>query len=319
MGNYRITKCIFTDIEVNAVIDSNDTIEYQLEINNIIYFISLPSDAIEWETKNDFFKKNKNIFFGLLYNGNWFEDESILVTIDELKELLARRVIPQLPDERIENLFLSLFNEQDEDGQWIELAGEYYFHIIWKRLYFKSINELNYYIEVLNSSGLIEVKFDSDKDTPNYMNKYRVTYEGLNHYLKLKDEGENSNKCFVAMTFNSETIEIRKAVKAALYETKYEAILIDEKNIDSNKTINDEIIANLKRCKFCIADFTFHSNGVYFESGFALGQGKKVIYTCREDEFKNAHFDIRPLQHIIYDTPEKLKSDLINKINAWIN
>ena len=120
------------------------------------------------------------------------------------------------------------------------------------------------------------------------------------------------------MSFKKETAEIRSAIKKALDLTGFIPILIDEQNVDSDKTINDEIIANLKRCKFCIADFTFHSMGVYFESGHALGQGKKVIYTCREDEFANAHFDIRPLQHIIYETTEQLTKDLVNKIDAWI-
>lgn len=68
-----------------------------------------------------------------------------------------------------------------------------------------------------------------------------------------------------------------------------------------------------------VADFSFHSNEVYFESGFALGQGKKVIYTYSKEEFGNAHFDIRPLQHIIYESPEQLSKELVNKIEAFIN
>lgn len=120
------------------------------------------------------------------------------------------------------------------------------------------------------------------------------------------------------MSFKPETKPVRDAIKSALKKTGYRAIIIDEENVDSDKTINDAIIANLKKCNFCISDFSFHSNGVYFESGFALGQGKKVIYTCSKEEFANAHFDIKPLQHIIYDSTEKLESDLINKIEAWI-
>jgi hypothetical protein len=189
---------------------------------------------------------------------------------------------------------------------------------LWKLLYFKSVKELNYYVEALAGSGLIDAKFNQTKDRPGLLDNFRITFEGLNYYLKITTEGENSNKCFIAMSFKPETIEIRQAIKEALEETDFEPILIDEQNIDSDKTINDAIIANLKKCKFCIADFTFHSNGVYFESGFALGQGKKVIYTCRQDEFSNAHFDIRPLQHIIFDTPEDLKQKLKNKIEAWI-
>ncbi|MFN6380189.1 MAG: hypothetical protein ACK4WD_12995 [Flavobacteriales bacterium] len=95
-------------------------------------------------------------------------------------------------------------------------------------------------------------------------------------------------------------------------------ISIHEQHTNSDQTINDAIIAALRKCKFCIADFSYHSNGVYFESGFALGQGKQVIYTCSKEEFANAHFDIRPLQHIIYENPEQLRSSLVNKIEAWI-
>ena len=101
-------------------------------------------------------------------------------------------------------------------------------------------------------------------------------------------------------------------------QTGFTPIFIDEKDISSERTINDEIIANLKKCKFCIADFSYHKNGVYFESGFALGQGKPVIYTCEHGHFKNAHFDIKPLQHIIYLKPEELTEKLVHKIEAWI-
>ena len=121
------------------------------------------------------------------------------------------------------------------------------------------------------------------------------------------------------MSFDPSTKEAREAIRKALKETGYEAVIIDEQIIDSERTINDEIIASLKKCKFCIADFSLHSKGVYFESGFALGQGKKVIYTCNKTEFENAHFDIRPLQHIIYETTDQLTKDLINKIEAFIN
>lgn len=99
----------------------------------------------------------------------------------------------------------------------------------------------------------------------------------------------------------------------------YEPIIIDEEQIASDRTINDEIIAGLKRCKFCVADFSLHRNGVYFESGFALGQGKKVIYLCSREEFASAHFDIKPLQHIIYDSQEQLLRDLKFKIQAFID
>jgi nucleoside 2-deoxyribosyltransferase len=116
--------------------------------------------------------------------------------------------------------------------------------------------------------------------------------QGLNKAISLFQEGENSNKCFIAMSFDSKMAETREIIKQVLKKTGYEPIIIDEEHLNSDQTINDAIIANLKKCKFCIADFSKHSNGVYFESGFALGQGKKVIYLCSDDEFKNTHLTL---------------------------
>ena len=120
------------------------------------------------------------------------------------------------------------------------------------------------------------------------------------------------------MAFNEETKKIREAIRLAIEKTGFEPVIIDEKHLSSDNTINDAIISNIRSCKFCIADFTLHKHGVYFESGFALGLGKPVIYLCRKDEFEKAHFDIKPLQHIIYETEEELMIKLTDKINAWI-
>lgn len=316
---YQQEKCIFTGLPVKPIINDKDAIEYIVEVNGKNHFICLPHNANQWSIDDEFFKSNKNTFFALLYNDNWFEEEkNTYIKIETLKELLKNRSFPSLPEEKIEMLFLKLISFQKEDGQWIDLPTEFYDDQLWKILYFKSVKELNYYVEALSERGLIKANFNQTKIRFGFLDDYRITIEGLNYYLKITTEGENSNKCFIAMSFKRETIEIRKAIKEAIDETGFFPILIDEQNIESDKTINDEIIVNLKKCKFCIADFTFHSKGVYFESGFALGQGKKVIYTCRQDEFLNAHFDIRPLQHIIYQTPEDLKKNLKNKIEAWI-
>jgi len=314
MGYVDINTCIFSDEKATAIINEIAAVEYFVTINGKQHLIRYS----RLDENDPFFWKNRNIFFGLLYNDNWFDDEKQFITIDSLKSLLNSRSIPQAPEDKLEALFLKLFSFQDEDGQRIDIASDYYDKILWKILYFKSLEELNYYAEVLNTRGLIEARFDKTKFRPDLLESFRITFDGLSYAIKLSEEGDKSNKCFIAMSFREETVEIRNAIKSALDQTGFMPLLVDEENIDSDRTINDEIIANLKRCKFCIADFTFHSKGVYFESGHALGQNKKVIYTCRSDEFKNAHFDIRPLQHIIYDTPSELTKKLIDKIDAWV-
>jgi nucleoside 2-deoxyribosyltransferase len=88
--------------------------------------------------------------------------------------------------------------------------------------------------------------------------------------------------------------------------------------IDSSQTINDAIISAIKSCKFCIADFSQQKDGVYFESGFAIGLGKPVIYTCDSDWFNKSHFDTNHFPHIIYESKPDLAAKLDNKIKAWI-
>jgi nucleoside 2-deoxyribosyltransferase len=318
MGIYQQETCIFTDLPVSPILDGRDAIEYVLELNGNRHVIRLPYYATQWPIENNFFKKNKNLLQALLFNNKWFDDEKIFIELDNLKELIEKADYPKSPEEKLEALFLKLFSLQKEDGQKISLKSDYYKNKLWITLYFKSLNELNYYVQYLNEIGLIEANFGRTKDNFGELENYRISFKGLNRAIELQEKGLNSNLCFIAMSFKSETKPIREAIRSALIKTGFRAIIIDEENVDSDKTINDAIIANLKRCHFCISDFSFHSNGVYFESGFALGQGKKVIYTCSKEEFANAHFDIRPLQHIIYDSTDQLESDLINKIEAWI-
>jgi len=225
----------------------------------------------------------------------------------DLKKFIDETSFPKSPNEKLNNLFTHIFRLQTFEGEWIPID---ILNKIWHYCYFKNREEINLYFE-----NLVQKKYISTSEADR---TFKITYEGLNNYIQTTSEGENSNKCFVAMSFQEETKSIREAIKKALRTTGFEPIIIDEQNIKSDKTINDEIIANLRSCKFCIADFSYHKNGVYFESGFALGQGKQVIYTCEQEQFKSAHFDIKPLQHIIYKTSEELENKLISKIEAWI-
>jgi hypothetical protein len=43
-------------------------------------------------------------------------------------------------------------------------------------------------------------------------------------------------------------------------------------------------MAEIRRSRFVVADYTGQRNGVYFEAGFGLGLGLVVIPTCRADE-----------------------------------
>ena len=78
--------------------------------------------------------------------------------------------------------------------------------------------------------------------------------------------------------------------------------------------IDDEIISEIKRSTFLIADFTGHRGGVYFEAGIAMGLGVPVIWTCRKDDIANLHFDIRQYNCIAWTEPDNLAKQLKKRI-----
>ena len=82
--------------------------------------------------------------------------------------------------------------------------------------------------------------------------------------------------------------------------------------------ISDEIMAEIRRSRFVVADYTGHRNGVYFEAGFALGLGLTVIPTCRDDEISELHFDIKHLNTLGWKTPAELADGLNRRIRAVI-
>jgi hypothetical protein len=227
-----------------------------------------------------------------------------------LYDAVDNSVYPKHPKEKLENLFLELYKMQTTEGTTFSI---YFDQTDWGKFYFNSYEEFLLYYKALEADNILEnvtLTFTSMST--------RFTYTGLNKYISTFEEGYNSTKVFVAMAFTKYTLEIREAIKRAITATGYIPVIVDEKNVPTDRTINDEIIASLRQAKFVIADFCHHRRGVYFESGFALGQGKQVIFTCQSRFFKMAHFDTKPLQHIIYDTAEELEKKLISHINAWI-
>jgi len=97
-------------------------------------------------------------------------------------------------------------------------------------------------------------------------------------------------------------------------------IRIDKK--EHNNKIDDEIIAEIRRSRFLIADFTCERKnvrgGVYYEAGFAQGLGIPVIWTCKDTSLTDLHFDTRQYSHIIWKNPADLLIQLKNRIGATI-
>jgi hypothetical protein len=124
-----------------------------------------------------------------------------------------------------------------------------------------------------------------------------------------------SSQGFVAMDFAD---SMRKAwtngFDPGVREAGYQPSRIDGKEFVGG--ITDEIMSEIRRSRFVVADYTGQKAGVYFEAGFALGLGLTVIPTCRADQIDKLHFDVRHLNTLVWTAPEDLQKSLNTMIRA---
>jgi len=147
-------------------------------------------------------------------------------------------------------------------------------------------------------------------------NAYTFTANGWNHISNLLLENNELPQAFIAMWFSTDMDAARTCIGKAIKESGYLPIIIDEK--EHNNQIVPEILFEIKRSKFMIADLTGHRNGVYYEAGYAQALGKEVILTCRSDEFSKRHFDIAQQNTICWKDIDDLYNRLLKRIEATV-
>ncbi len=179
----------------------------------------------------------------------------------------------------------------------------------WSESFQKS--EILYLLDYCCEQGWLDVK----------MSEYWLTVDGHKYLDHLNRKTINSSQAFVAMWFDDEMNEAwAKGFRPGIEEAGYEAVRIDKK--DYNDKIDDEIIAEIRRSCFVVADFTHGKKGarggVYYEAGFAHGMGIGVIFTCRKDNLNEVHFDVRQYNHIVWNSEDELKTNLKNRIVATL-
>jgi nucleoside 2-deoxyribosyltransferase len=144
---------------------------------------------------------------------------------------------------------------------------------------------------------------------------------GYARLATLDATGASSKQAFVAMWFDDSVSDAyENGIALAIRDAGYEPLRIDRK--EHNNKIDDEIIAEIRRSRFVIADFTQGDSGarggVYYEAGFAHGHGIPVIFTCREDIIGKVHFDTRQYNHITWKAADDLRQRLAQRISATI-
>ncbi len=214
---------------------------------------------------------------------------------------------------KIEILLLAYAEDVEEYTQKINVKDKKYI----AKICAKNEQEYVFVLDILYSKGFVRgLKSQALNQKGNPFHDCSISHEGWIHTESLK-RIINSTQGFVAMWFDVKMDSAwENGIRKAFDDTGYTPLRIDGK--EHNNKIDDEIIAEIQRSRFLVADFTQHRGGVYFEAGYALGKGIPVIWTCRKDDLPNLHFDIRQYNTIDWLDENDLRERLHQRIRATI-
>ena len=233
------------------------------------------------------------------------------VTTDTLAYIRTKQHLPV--HERAERLLKCIANQAEAVGAAVTIDRETHVAYAWSES--MHFDDVYYFLNYLIEKAWIQGNRGSDGSFTG-----TITVDGYDHIAE-KEMNTDSAQAFVAMWFGDEMDDAyEQGIRLGIEAAGYTPMRIDRKP-DVNK-IDDEIIAEIRRSRFLVADFTHGKDGarggVYFEAGFAYGLGLDVIYSCRKDMVDQLHFDTRQYYHIVWETPEELRDSLAQRIEALI-
>lgn len=218
------------------------------------------------------------------------------------------------PTKRADRLLRAAKQNVSDIGEFVELRGSDYLWLAHSESINKS--EVEYLARYLRHQQWLS-------HASGYRNEmvFHITVQGYAHLAELDAVSNESSRAFVAMWFD-ETMDSawEEGIRPAIEEAGYYPIRIDRTEFTDR--IDDQIIAEIRRSHFLVADFTHGEKGirgsVYYEAGFAHGLNIPVFFSRHKDCSKETPFDTRQYNHIEWRTPEDLKTRLLSRICAVI-
>lgn len=182
------------------------------------------------------------------------------------------------------------------------------------------------YIPVFNASvlqahpDLFGIKTGESSDT-HWAVKDGSLFQKLNTLFKSNPEllqpptttltEVDPHKIAVMMPFKTEFHDAYDAIKQACQDEGFESVRVDE--LHDPVDISQQVLDLIRSSKYVIVDTSGHNPNVFFETGFAVGIGKKYIPLTSTPELRMP-FDIQNTRFIKYDNDQdgrnRLKADL---------
>lgn len=181
----------------------------------------------------------------------------------------------------------------------------------WPLLRVKSQNAALFVVNALFQGGFLQAA--RGQVGPHF--PLTPTWKPDERLKQLESSGRSSDRAFVAMSFDPKRHDVYvKVIEPAILAAGYRSVRVDKET--NGDKIDDSIIAEIRRSRFVVADFTDQKTGVYFEAGFSYGLGRRVIWMFDKSESKLLHFDARQFYHILYDDFERAREELTARIEA---
>ena len=229
------------------------------------------------------------------------DNRSPVVLTTENYEILARDLPRYTPMEKLDLLLLRLMLKTEYFGNNAEFSAEWDYPLI----YCVDFSEISWLLAELSNRGCIE--FSSSSIT--------LTMRGWEIASQVGKIGRNSDAAFIAMSFHpSHDATYEKCIVPAIQGAGYRPLRVDK--VEHVNRIDDQIIADIRRSRFMVADLTDQRQGVYFEAGMMMGLGRTVIWMVQKNELSKVHFDNRQYNFIAYEDLEDARQRLQLRILA---
>jgi len=125
----------------------------------------------------------------------------------------------------------------------------------------------------------------------------------------------NSPFAFVAMPMNpadDSLVDVLEAIKVAAQRCGIRAERIDDQQ--SNDRISDRTLRSISLADYIVADLTHSRPNVFFEAGFAHGQGKTPIYVARHGT--ELQFDLQDYPVLFFRNLKELRDSLEHRLKG---
>jgi hypothetical protein len=225
----------------------------------------------------------------------------------ELSRRIADMALPRLV-ERASRVLAFVAKEAPDIEAWYDLRAFAANEELQARSYSKDASDAIVPLRLLAHQGLLDEGGSG---------AVHISVNGLLAVEAMGAAYGGAAQGFVAMWFDASLTDAwLNGFDPGIRAAGYAPMRIDNKEYVGG--ISDEVMAEIRRSRFVVVDYTGQRNNVYFEAGFTLGLGLTIIPTCRADQHAAVEFDVRHMNTLTWTTPADLASRLSTRIQAVI-